>query len=512
MQYWLLALPARFGGVTSIAVTMGVINTLAIIASVALARRRGGLILMFAAALGIALMCQSLPTEAMHDIWNPAAGLFPFLLLIFLGWSLACGDYRLLPVTALVASFLTQTHLMYAAPTAVVLAVGLGGLLLRRLERRGSSAPEPRRPAPRIWPWALAALVIAAVCWTPPAIDQVKNNPGNLTTIVRTTEHRGSTLGSTVGWHAVVRSVGVTPWWLYVPASEWERKADVRATPSSTRTNSTIALLAALFLTGLIGALRRRWDLASAALIGLLLCGAIYLEAAANPQTLLLAETLAYTMWWGSVLGFWVWLILAWGVWLGLVGLSRPAIRALRPRLPARRGALPPRTRRVAVVLASLAALAVLVAVGSAVAETAKPDSHVYEYRPVRKLAAAIERRVPPGQTIDYRFGPLDVGTQPMEPAIRFFMVRHGDRVLAPGSFPRLGSYYELYNRPVQWIVELRQGTRPQPRMTLVARVRFTSPWAKELLSAWVQKVPPPAARARVAAAAGRRHPIEAAS
>ena len=26
-------------------------------------------------------MCQSLPAEAMHDIWNPAAGLFPFLLL-----------------------------------------------------------------------------------------------------------------------------------------------------------------------------------------------------------------------------------------------------------------------------------------------------------------------------------------------------------------------------------------------------------------------------------------------
>jgi hypothetical protein len=517
MQYWLLALPVRFGSVTSIAVTMGVINTLAIIGSVALARRRGGLILMFAAALGIALTSQSLPTEGMHDIWNPAAGLFPFLLLIFLGWSLACGDYRLLPVTALVASFVTQTHLMYAAPTAAVLAVGLGGLLLWRLARRRSSGPEPRRPeprlpVPRIWPWALAALVIVAACWAPPAIDQIKNNPGNLATIARTAEHRGATLGRTVGWHAVVRSVGVTPWWLYVPASEWERKADVRATPSSTRTNSTIALLAALFVAGLIGALRRRWDLASAALIGLLLCGAIYLEAASNPKTLLLAETLAYTMWWGSVLGFWVWLILAWGVWLGLAGLSRPAIRALRARSPARLRALPPRTRLVAVVLASLGALAGLVAVGSAVAETEKPDSHVYEYRSIRKIAAAIERHVPPGQTIDYRFGPLDVGTQPMEPAIRFFMVRHGDRVLAPGSLPRLGTYYELYNRPVQWIVDLREGARPQPRMTLVARVRFTSPWAKELVSAWAQKLSPPAAPARVAPTATRRHSIGAAS
>jgi hypothetical protein len=511
LQYWLLALPARFGSVTSIAVSMGVINTLAIIGCVALARRRGGVILMFATALGIALMCQSLPTEGMHDIWNPAAGLFPFLLLIFLGWSLACGDYRLLPITALVASFVTQTHLMYALPTAVVLAVGLGGLLLWRLGRRRSSGPEPRRPPPRIWPWALAALVIVAACWTPPAIDQIKNNPGNLATIVRTAEHRGATLGRAVGWHAVARSVGVTPWWLYVPGSEWERKGDLRATPSGTRASSTIALLAALFLAGLIGALRRRWDLASAALIGLLLCGAIYLEAASNPKTLLLAETLAYTMWWGSQLGFWVWLILAWGVWLGLAGLSRPALRALRTRMPDRRPVLPPGARLAAVALASLGALAGLVAVGSAVARTEKPDSHVYEYRSIRKIAAAIERHVPPGQTIDYRFGPLDLGTQPMEPSIRFFMVRHGDRVLAPRSFPRLGTYYELYDRPVQWIVELREGARPQPRMTLVARVRFSSPWAKELLSAWVQKVSPPAAPARVAAARGT-HPIEATS
>jgi hypothetical protein len=497
MQYWLLALPARFGGVTTSAVAMGVLNTLAIIGCAALARRRGGLILMFAAALGIALMCQSLPTEAMHDIWNPAAGLFPFLLLIFLGWSLACGDYRLLPLTAFVACFVTQTHLMYAAPTGVLLAVGLGGLLLRWLERRRSSGPEPRQPTPRVWPWALAALVIVAACWTAPAIDQVENNPGNLATIVRTVEDRGATLGPAVGWHAVVRSIGITPWWLYVPASEWERKADVRATPSGTRTDSTIALLAALFVTGLIGALRRRWDLASAALIGLGLSGAIYIEAASNPKTLLLAETLGYTMWWGSELGFWVWLILAWGVWLGLVGLSRAVLRTLRPRLPARRRALQPRTRLVALVLASLAALAGLVAVGSAVAETGKPDSHVYEYRSIHQLAAGIERHVPSGQTIGYRFGPLDVGTQPMEPAIRFLLVRHRDRVLAPGSFPRLGSYYELYNRPVQWIVDLREGARPQVGMTLVARVRFTSPWARELVSAWVRRAPPPPAPAR---------------
>jgi hypothetical protein len=512
MLYWLLALPARIGSVTSIAVTMGALNTLAIIGCVALARRRGGLILMFATAVGIALMCQSLPTEAMHDIWNPAAGLFPFLLLIFLSWSLACGDRRLLPVTVFVASFVVQTHLMYAAPTAVLLAVGFGGLLIgsltgRRIRiprRRPRPEPEPepeaqpstqppaRRPA-RVWPWALAALLVAAACWTEPAIDQIENTPGNLAMIVRTVDHRGATVGASVGWNAVVRSVGVRPWWLYVPASEWERKADVRQTPSGGRVDSTLALLAALALAGLIGAFRRRWDLAAAAVIGLGLCAAIGSEAASNPSATLLAETLGYTMWWGSELGFWVWLILAWALWLGLVGLLRlalaPLLRGARPR----RMALPSRVRLAAIVVASLASLGAVVAVGGAVAATAKPDSHQYEYRPIRAVAAGIERLIPPRQTIAYDLGALDTGTQPMEPAIRFFLVRHGDRPLANGSFPRLGSYYERYDRPVQWTVYLTDGTRAHPHMTLAARVRFSDPWGREVFSAWVSRVPPQA-------------------
>src|SRR5262249_3359283 len=84
MLFWLLALPARFGSPTSLAWTMGAVNTLAIVGSVALARRRGGVVLMFASAIAIALMCQSLAAETFHDVWNPSAGLFPFTLLIFL--------------------------------------------------------------------------------------------------------------------------------------------------------------------------------------------------------------------------------------------------------------------------------------------------------------------------------------------------------------------------------------------------------------------------------------------
>ncbi len=484
MLYWLIALPARFGSASSIAVAMGVANTLSIIGCVALARRRGGLVLMFATAAGIAVMCQSLPTDAMYDIWNPAAGLFPLLLLIFLSWSLACGDHRLLPVTVLVASYLTQTHLMYLAPTAVLLAVGFAGLIIRSLHRRRTRAKQEPAPArQRTWPWAAAALLVAVLCWTAPAINQIDSNPGNLTMIVRTAQNRGPELGSAVGWHAVVRAVGVTPWWLYKPATEWQRKKDVRGTPTRSETNTAILMLLALAVAGLAGALRRRWDLTAAALIGLGLCGAMALQAASNPSPKLLAETLGYTLWWGSQLGFWVWLIVAWALWLGLLQLARPALRALRRRAGARTASR--RLRLAALTFACLAALAGVIAAGAAVARNASPDPHIYQYRPISALAAAIERVIPPGRTVAYRFGSLDTATQPMEPGVRYLLIRHGDRVLAEGSFPRLGSYYVLDHRRVQQMLYLTDSSRVQPHMTLAARVRFLGPWGPEVLSAW---------------------------
>jgi hypothetical protein len=277
-----------------------------------------------------------------------------------------------------------------------------------------------------------------------------------------------------------------------VPASEWDRKSDVRATPSSGATDSTIAVLAALALVVALSAFALRWDLAAAALIGLGMCGAIAAETASNPASPLLAGTLGYTMWWGSELGFWVWLILAWALWLSLVALSRPGLRALRRYLRVHRPRLPLRVPLVVTVLASLAGIGGTYAVGTAVAATGKPDSHVYEYAPVNAIAARLDQLIPRGQTINYRFGPLDVGTQPMEPAVRFMLVRHGDRVLARGSFARLGPYYELYHRRYQWIVDMRDGTKRQPHAILAARVGFADPWGYDTVSVWVQRRRPP--------------------
>jgi len=543
MLYWLLALPAHFGSSASITWTMAAFNTLAIIGVVALARRRGGVVLMFAAALAVALMCQSVAAETLHDIWNPSAGLLPFTLLIFLCWSLACGEYRLLPLTALVASFMLQDNLMYLPPTIGLLAVALGGLLVSRLwppGRRQGSATDTGEPAgedvtaddvpadnvagdnvPGDTPapdggsggrsalrsggdrrsllrWSAAALGVLAICWSVPVIQQVSESPGNMTLVVQSASRSKQTLGASVGWHAVVRAVGVRPWWLYVPPDRWQRKHDIRVTPRAGAVASCIALLAALFLAMLVGLARGRRDVASGALIGFVLCGALAAVAATTPTPRLLAVSLGYTMWEGSQDGMWVWLMLAWSAWLGLGWARRAWVRprrehvrgrpgagsALRLRAPAFRSPLAP-------VLACVAGVGATAGVGLAVAATGKPDEHVAVYRPTDSLAASLDSVIPAGRSVEL-LANLGYSTMVIKPAIRYLLARHGVRALGQGSKARIGDWYELYDRPFQYVVYLREGVRaPASGSRLIDRVRVVDGTGTHVVSEWVSAPPP---------------------
>src|SRR5438105_2431942 len=137
MLYWLLAPAARVGAPGSFVLTMAVVNAACVLGAVALARRRGGVWLMAAAAIGIAVMCRSLAANNFYDIWNPSVGLFPLLALIFVCWSLACGDYRLPPVTVLVGSRELQCEASFVPPALAALVVGVAGAALWWLRHRG---------------------------------------------------------------------------------------------------------------------------------------------------------------------------------------------------------------------------------------------------------------------------------------------------------------------------------------------------------------------------------------
>ena len=80
-------------------------------------------------------MCGSLVPDTLHSIWNPSAAQLPLLLLMFVAWSVACGDHRLLPLGVLLGSFAVQCHLTYVPPVLAMAAVALVGLRVAARER-----------------------------------------------------------------------------------------------------------------------------------------------------------------------------------------------------------------------------------------------------------------------------------------------------------------------------------------------------------------------------------------
>jgi hypothetical protein len=485
MLFWLLAVPSRLSSPAWMTLTMGLLNTASIVGAVVLARRRGGQLLMFVTAAALVLMSRSLAPEVLHDVWNPSSGLFPFTLLFFLCWSVACGEYRLLPLMVLVASFVVQCQLAFVPPSLGLIAVALVGLgfSLRRSSSE-ATAERPRRPG-RPWPWALAAVVVAIACWTPPAIDQIEGHPGNLTWVVRAATANTSKLGPAVGWHAVVRAVGIPPWWLRNPASPWDRKYEVRTRSSAVATITTVLMLVVLLALAAIGMLRRRSELWTGALIALALCAGLFAVAEATPTKRVLAETLGYTMWWGSPAGMFVWLMVAWGVVVLAAELASARVRA-RINVPA---------------LAAAAGGAAIVAVLAAgVAAGARSDYHLPEYGPLARMYAGLNRGVPAGRTVRL-LGFLGNRTFRFKQAARFAMLRRGIRPLSPGIDVRLGTWYSIRHRRYDCTVYVEDGARrPAPSAVAVARMRFDDGTGSYPVSVWVAPAGCPRGTARSAA------------
>jgi hypothetical protein len=423
---------------------------------------------MFITAVALVLMSRSLATEVLHDIWNPSAGLFPFTLLIFLCWSLACGEYRLLPVTVLVVSFVVQCQLAFVPPCLGLVAVAIVGLVVSLRSSAPGSRPHGSGSRRRASRWAAAALVVEVACWTPPLIDQLQAKPGNLTNVVRAATAHTPKLGAAVGWHAVVRAIGVPPWWLRNPASPWNRKFEVREATSALATVSTVVLLAALLAVAVIGVMRRRSELWAGALIALMLCAGLYAVAAATPTKRVLAETLGYTMWWGSPAGMFVWVVLAWSAVMMIAELALP-----RRRIP---------------IFASAAAAAVLAGTATAVTLNERSDYHLPEYGPLAKIYASLDRSIPPRRTVEL-LGYLGSRTFRFKMAARYAMVRRGIRPLSPGIDVRLGSWYDLDHRRYDCAVYVKDGTSsPAHLASEVARFSFEDGTGSYPVTVWISR------------------------
>lgn len=419
MLYWLLAIPVRISP-SAVAVVAGAVAVASIMATVALAHRRGGVGLALFTALGLALICGGLPGEALHDVWNPYIAILPMGLLVFVAWSLACGEHRLLPLAVVLASFVVQCHLSYVLPATGALMIGIAGLWLSRHERRG-----PLRP------WVIGAVVVGLVCWSFPLVDQVVHRPGNLVAVANAATALDATAGGAVGWHAAVRAVGVPPWWLSAPPTPFDWLGDVGQRPGIGSIFTALLLLAGLLVVLVAGLHRRRGDVVSAAGIGLLVCACVFATAAGTPTADDLFVSIGYTLWWSLPAGMAAWGLLAWAV----------AALARRDRAPAAAGAAPPR-RGPSTALAA-AGVAVVVATGVLVATRLGPDPYEPAYQAVGSALSSAVSRLPPGE-IELDTRSLNLRRFDVETSLVYELRRRGVPFTTRGDLAsQLGEQYQ---------------------------------------------------------------------
>jgi hypothetical protein len=216
LSFYLLAPVYRLLGGSSWAlqVSTAVLDIAALGATVWAAHRRWGLRGALLVGAGLALAMRIWGTTVLLYPWNPYMPVLFWLLFLVCVWGVLCDDLPLVPV-AVVAGFLcAQTHIPYTGMVGGLVLVMAGSLALtyRRAGVGDAGTPDEGR-APSVTRqavvrWSLAGLLLGAVIWAPVIVDEVHNEPGNLSIIVDSFRHSDEdAVGIGPAWDLLVEHV-----------------------------------------------------------------------------------------------------------------------------------------------------------------------------------------------------------------------------------------------------------------------------------------------------------------
>ena len=187
---------------------MFLVNLVLAIALVLTARRlRGDAFAWLVAALLAIFELVALPFLQTSE-WNPVAPILPLVLMSFLTARLALGGTAVLPVFALLASAIVQTHVAYVPEVAALSGVALAASLWRLSATRHLRLTLQRRD----WLILASTAGVLIVCWMLPLYESATNRPGNLRQLVafftmpHAPEHSWKVVFTTV-----VEQLGVMP-------------------------------------------------------------------------------------------------------------------------------------------------------------------------------------------------------------------------------------------------------------------------------------------------------------
>lgn len=311
--FYLLAAPYKLTGSRSYGLLLGalVINAAAVVGIAFVARRRGGLPLVLCSLVVIALVMRAQGPNLFRDFWNPYVTLLPFLLVVFLAWSLGCGDFWALPVGVGVASFVVQSQVGDVLVTATPIVWGLAWSVI------SSGRPPPRASQRKQLVRAgFTAIAVAGVLWFPAVLEQALHRPGNMVEIARFFSRGGRTHSVRTGLHAVFQQLSAFPQWL-----TGARPGVSPATGELLLRHAPLPLMVLPF-TAVVVVLARLRERAALVLAATVALGSVCAVAATRQ---VVGPVYPYRVRWISMLGAATLIVILWGVWIAFSSRKRAA-------------------------------------------------------------------------------------------------------------------------------------------------------------------------------------------
>lgn len=320
LLFYALAVPYRVLGGRYAGMEIGalLLGGLSVAAIARVAFRRGGRTGLLWAVVVLAVLLRRVGPTWLIDPWEPHVLPLVAAALIAFAYDAVAGRPAALPVAAAAASFVAQ-----AWATLLPLAVAMGGWAVAGLIVRAGRGERTRRDVFRAF--VVTALVVV-VLWTPPVLQELTRERGNLTAMVDALDATQPPLGAVDGWRAVSTELGHRASWLGFPQTldGLSPTLDLEAAPS-------VPIAAVALVLGLIVALRRRSS-SDAWLLGATAAGAI--AAATVALARLLGPVYVWIPQWLRVVGMTTWFAAGWCAFAGLPDeVRRRSRRVLEPLL-----------------------------------------------------------------------------------------------------------------------------------------------------------------------------------
>jgi hypothetical protein len=261
MLFWALAVPERLARSAPIGILLGtaLVNAAAlVIVGLVMMRLLGPRAAVCILALAEVLVW-ALGRQWLVDPWNPYIALLPVLALCALASAAVAGRSRALIGVAIVGSFVSQTHLIYAPLAVAMFAAGAAAVAYTFWRRARRGAPWHREAVIT----AGATLGALAIAWALPLYDQFAHSPGNLSAVARSfSAPQGRLVGLDWTLRLDVQAVGGPPLFarqgggIALISRSWSSLGPLRVL-------SAIAVVLAL-VVALVFAVRRRDRIAAA--------------------------------------------------------------------------------------------------------------------------------------------------------------------------------------------------------------------------------------------------------